>query len=222
MPELSVFLARFGTRIVIGALVVAFCVLWLLAKRFLMRGGWKILPMVVGLPAILFTGNEIRWAAFEGQLADAVRPGMAGAQPEFMCERLMRGAWSSQGHGGHVKWGQNGPVGPAFLSAGKCEKVKAWQRDPSVASLEQVNAVFTVAHEASHLAGIFDEAKAECSAIQRAAETMTSLGATRAEATRQVKMYLALVYPQVPANYRSAECKSGGAMDLTPKDGAWP
>jgi hypothetical protein len=40
MPDLPVFLARFDVRVVVGALAVAYCLLWLLAKRFLMRGGW--------------------------------------------------------------------------------------------------------------------------------------------------------------------------------------
>jgi hypothetical protein len=78
MPDLPVFLTRLDVRVVVGALAVAYCVLWLLAKRFLMRGGWKIFPMVIGLSAVLFTGNEVRWAVFEGQLADAVRPTMGG------------------------------------------------------------------------------------------------------------------------------------------------
>jgi hypothetical protein len=143
-------------------------------------------------------------------------------QPEFSCERLLRGTWSSQGRGGHVKWDQNGPVGAAFLSSGTCAKVKAWQANPSGASLDEIVAVLTVAHEASHLAGTSDEAKAECSAVQRAVATMTSLGATRDDAARQVKTYLTVVYPRHTEQYRSAQCKSGGTMDLTPKDGTWP
>jgi hypothetical protein len=117
---------------------------------------------------------------------------------------------------------QFGPRGPAFLSSSTCAKVRAWQGNPSGASLEQTVAVLTVAHEASHLAGIRDEAKAECFAVQRAVATMTSLGATKSDAVRQVKTYLASVYPRHTEAYRSDQCRSGGAMDLTPKDGIWP
>ena len=222
MPDRPVFLAPLDVRILVGVVAVAYCVLWLLAKRFVMHGGWKILPMVIGLSAVLFTGNEVRWAVFEGQLADAVRPSMGGVHPEFACERLLREGWSSHGRGGHVRWDRDGPVGAAFLSSGTCAKVKAWQADPAGASLEEVTAVLTVAHEASHLAGISDEAKAECSAVQRAVATMTSLGATRDDAARQVRTYLTSVYPRLAENYRSDQCKSGGAMDLTPRDGTWP
>jgi hypothetical protein len=77
MPDLPASLARLDVRILVGALAVAYCALWLLAKR------------------------------------------------------LPRGAWSSQGRGGHVRWDQDGPVGAAFLSSGTCAKVKAWPADPS-------------------------------------------------------------------------------------------
>jgi hypothetical protein len=223
MPDPAALLALLNTRIVVGAVVVAYCLLWLLAKRFLMRGGWKILPVVIGLPAILFTGNELRWEAFEGQLADAVRPMMGSARASFECERILQGAFASHGRGGHVSIGRDGkPIGAAFLSSNTCARVKAYRADSSGASREQIFAVHTVTHEAAHLAGMHNEAKAECTAIQRDVATMTNLGATRSDAIAQVKSYLTLNYPGLPDNYRSDQCKSGGAMDLTPKDGTWP
>jgi hypothetical protein len=226
VPNLAALPSLFNTRIAVGAAIVAYCLLWLLAKRLFMRGGWKILPMVIGLSAILFTGNELRWAVFEGQLADAVQPGMGSARASFECERLLQGALSSHAHGGHVNIGQNGrPIGAAFLSSLTCARVKAWQGNPSGATREQIFAVHTVSHEAAHLSGILDEAKAECTGIQWDVATMTSLGASRSDAVRQVRSYLTKDYPQVPANYHSDQCRSGGAMDLTPKntkDGVWP
>ena len=51
---------------------------------------------------------------------------------------------------------------------------------------------------------------------------MTDLGATREDAARQVKTYLTVVYPRHTEKYRSDQCKSGGTLDLTPKDGTWP
>ncbi|MEP7193143.1 MAG: hypothetical protein ABI903_09785 [Actinomycetota bacterium] len=210
-------------RIVAGACVVGYCVVWLLAKRFRMRGGWKILPMVIGIVAVLFTGNEVRWAAFEGQLAGAAQPGMGGARASFACERVLRGAWASQGRVGHVWFGPDGrPAGDAFLSMDTCSRIKAWRSDPAGASVEQIVAVHTVTHESAHLAGIRDEAAAECSAVQRDTTTMTRLGATRAEAVKQVGEYLALVYPRLPDAYRSDQCVSGGTLDQTPGDGTWP
>lgn len=210
-------------RIVAGAVVVGCCVLWLLAKRFLMRGGWKVFPVVIGLVAVLFTGNELRWAMFEGQLADAVEPGMGGLRASFACERLLRGAWASQGRVGHVWFGADGkPAGAAFLSANTCAQVKAWRGNPAGADLAEIVAVHTITHEAAHLAGVRDEGTAECLAIQRDAATMMALGAARIVAAGQVKAYLSAVYPRLPDSYRSGQCTDGGALDLTPADGTWP
>lgn len=210
-------------RIAAGVVVVGYCVLWLLAKRFLMRGGWKIFPVAIGLVAVLYTGNELRWARFEGQLADAVGPGMGAVRASFTCERLLRGAWASQGRVGHVWFGADGkPAGSAFLSANTCAKVRTWRGDPAGASLQEIVAVHTITHEAAHLAGVRDEATAECLAIQRDAATMMALAATRTVAAGQVKTYLAEVYPRLPDAYRSDQCVDGGSLDLTPVDGTWP
>ncbi len=206
-----------------GVAVVAYCVGWLLAKRFLMRGGWKVLPLLIGVVAVLFTGNEVRWAMFEGRLADAVGPGMGGVRASFACERLLRGAWSSQGRVGHVWFDQDGhPSGAAFLSADTCAGVKAWRGHPSGADVGELVAVHTVTHEAAHLAGVRDEAGAECAAIQRDAAVMVALGATRIEAAREVGEYLTVVYPRLPDAYRSSGCVAGGSLDLSPADGSFP
>lgn len=218
MPGLSALLALVNARVAVGAGVLAYCLLRLLVKRFHERGRTKILTIVILLSALLFTGNELRWAVFEGQLADAVRPGMGGAQPAFTCERPLR--WVSIGPdtAGHVDDVGN----DAVLSSAECTNVKAWQGHPAGASLTEIASVHTVTHEAAHMAGIRDEAKAECAAMQRDVATMTSLGATRSEAVRQVKTYWTSGYPRMPDNYRSDQCRSGGAMDLTPRDGTWP
>ncbi|MGV8847389.1 hypothetical protein [Tessaracoccus sp.] len=206
-----------------GVAVVAYCLGWLMAKRFLMRGGWKVLPMVIGVVAVSFTGNEVRWAMFEGQLSDAVAPGMGGVRASFACERVLRGAWASQGRVGHVWFdGEGHPSGAAFLSADTCAGVRAWEGRSSGATMEQIVAVHTVTHEAAHLAGIRDEAGAECAAIQRDAAVMVALGATRTESARAVGEYLTVVYPRLPDAYRSGECVAGGSMDLSPANGSWP
>ena len=58
--------------------------------------------------------------------------------------------------------------------------------------------------------------------MQRDVATMTGLGATRSDAVRQVQTSVTQAYTRMPDNYRSDQRRSGGAMDLTPKDGIWP
>jgi hypothetical protein len=192
-------------RIVGGLVVVYLCTMWLLAKRFLMGGGWKIWPVLVIVPTLLFTLNEWRWHRFESTLVRAAQPVLAGRDAGFACERLMRNFWSSQGHVGHVWFDADGtPAHDAFLSSGTCDKVKSWRDHPGAASVEEIVAVHTVAHEAAHLAGQRDEAQAECTALTHDAQVMERLGATPDEAQAAVVRYLAQVYPRLPDEYRGA------------------
>lgn len=188
-----------------GFLVAVVCLAWWLAKRYLMNAGWMIWPVLVAVPALLFSANETRWHSFESQLAHAAQPVLAGRDSGFACERLMRNFWSSQGYVGHVWFDADGtPARTAFLSSGTCDKVKSWREHPGAASIEEIVAVHTVTHEAAHLAGQRDEAQAECTAITHDVQVMQRLGATTAQAQRDVVRYLTQVYPRLPDEYRGA------------------
>lgn len=189
---------------IIGGLAVAYaCAMWLLAKRYLLGGGWTIWPVLVIVPALLFTANEWRWRRFETSLVNAAQPVLAGRDAGFACERLMRNFWSSQGHVGHVWFDADGtPAHDAFLSSGTCDKVKSWRDHPGSASVEEIVAVHTVAHEAAHLTGQRNEADAECTALTHDAEVMQRLGATPEQAQQDVVRYLTVVYPRLPDEYR--------------------
>jgi hypothetical protein len=117
----------------------------------------------------------------------------------------MRNFWSSQGHVGHVWFDADGtPARLAFLSSGTCDKVKSWRDHPGAASIKEIVAVHTVAHEAAHLAGQRNEAEAECTALTHDVLVMQRLGATPQEARADVVRYLAEVYPRLPDEYRGA------------------
>jgi hypothetical protein len=192
-------------RIAAGLVVAGACLVWWLAKRYLMNAGWTIWPVLVIVPALLFSANEARWHSFESQLADAAQPVLAGRDSGFACERLMRNFWSSQGHVGHVWFDADGtPAREAFLSSGTCDKVKSWREHPGAASVEEIVAVHTVVHEAAHLAGQRDEADAECTALAHDREVMQRLGATATQAQSAVVRYLTEVYPRLPDDYRGA------------------
>lgn len=204
-------------------MVVYLCLAWLLAQRFLLSRRWRVWPVLVALPALVFTLNEARWHRFESGLADAERPVLSGREAGFGCERLMHDFWSSQGRAGHVWFDADGtPAREAFLSAQTCSGVRAYKRQPDRATLDEIVAVHTVTHEAAHLAGERREAVAECTALQADAAVMVRLGATASTAQAQTLRYLHEVYPRLATDYVSGECRSGGALDRTPDDGTWP
>jgi hypothetical protein len=210
-------------RIVGGAITVYLAVAWLLVDRYVRRRGWRVLPLVVAVPALVFTLNELRWWHFEHQLARAVRPVLAGRDAGFGCERVLHGFFSSKGRPGHVWFDASGrPEREAFLSSSTCSGVKDYLRDPAAAGLEQVTAVHIVTHEAEHLAGVRAEDVAECRAIQADAAVLVALGASAQEARAQARSYLAGVYPRLSGEYVSADCVDGGRLDQSPGDGRWP
>lgn len=84
-----------------------------------------------------------------------------------------------------------------------------------------VEAVNAFAHESMHLRGITSEAQAQCYAIQADAWTALQLGATEAQARAAGQFALAL-QPALPGEYRSGECRAGGALDLAPGTAAFP
>jgi hypothetical protein len=184
----------------------------LLAKRYVLRGGWLIWPVLLIVPTLVFSVNEARWHRFESDLASAAQPVLAGRDAGFACERLMRNFWSSTGHVGHVWFDADGtPAHDAFLASSTCAKVRSWRDHPGSADLDEIVAVHTVTHEAAHLAGQRSEAQAECIAVTHDAQVMQRLGATAEQARADVVRYLTGVYPRLPDDYRG-DCPALSAL----------
>ena len=81
-------------------------------------------------------------------------------------------------------------------------------------------ALTTLAHEAQHVAGARDEAKAECAALQTVDTVGAALGLPKATANRLARLTMRRV--SLPPNYRSEQCKRGGTLDQEPETRAWP
>jgi hypothetical protein len=82
-------------------------------------------------------------------------------------------------------------------------------------------AVATLAHESIHASGIADEQAAECHGLQWLARTAEQVGVDGAYAKRLADTYWAH-YDQLPAVYRSSECRDGGELDLDEGSSAFP
>jgi hypothetical protein len=87
---------------------------------------------------------------------------------------------------------------------------------------EVARALHVLAHESSHLAGVRDEAAADCFGLQRTALVAQELGADPAAGERFARIALAERAVSAPPDYRSSECHDGGALDLDPGSSAWP
>jgi hypothetical protein len=84
-----------------------------------------------------------------------------------------------------------------------------------------VRSLSTVAHEAQHVAGVVDEAEAECYGLQEAHRVGERLGLE--PRTAHLAAWYAWSFPQTPPDYQSPECRPGGALDRRPEGAArWP
>jgi hypothetical protein len=88
-------------------------------------------------------------------------------------------------------------------------------------ALSAAEAINTLTHESMHLRGVVNEAQAQCYAIQLDPWTVARLGGTPPEGEAVARFMLAL-QPTLPTDYQSAECRSGGSLDLHPGTAAFP
>lgn len=96
---------------------------------------------------------------------------------------------------------------------------------PSSCDASVVNdaiALDVLAHESWHLEGNENEAVTECYAVQTVGFVATKLGSDDVQARGLARLVHLFVYPRMPDEYRSSECRDGGALDLRPDSSAWP
>lgn len=107
------------------------------------------------------------------------------------------------------------------LLRGTCDDLLTFARDPARTDPLYAQSIHTLTHEAMHLSGIVDEADAECAAVQRDYGTARALGADHATARRLSEIYWTAFYPALPGDYRSVECRPGGALDERLAEPPW-
>jgi hypothetical protein len=90
-------------------------------------------------------------------------------------------------------------------------------------SIDQIAyALFVLAHETDHVAGVDDEAVATCDGLQNVARVARVLGVDATYAQKLALTYWERVYPREPAHYRTIACGPDRPLDRTPGDGMWP
>lgn len=83
-------------------------------------------------------------------------------------------------------------------------------------------AVLVLAHEAHHAAGVHNEARAECYAIQHVQRLGRLLGMNARYGALLEDFTWTRIYPLEPPGYSSPECRPGGTLDLRKRVSAWP
>jgi hypothetical protein len=84
-------------------------------------------------------------------------------------------------------------------------------------------ALAVLAHEAQHIAGVWDEAETECRGQQRLADVAVALGAPLSRARALAELSWRDQYPELDEDYVTALCRDGGPYDLRPgRADGWP
>jgi hypothetical protein len=105
------------------------------------------------------------------------------------------------------------PQPRTLIKRDQCRFLKAYDKHPSDPSWDEMVAVHVLTHESMHMRGETSEAVAECEAVQRDEITAEAFGATPDQARALAQRYWRQVYPRMPDEYVTSDCRPGGPLD---------
>ncbi len=178
-------------------------------------------PTLAVVAVALAVPDVLRWST--ERALSRVTAELAGPTASVSCQGPGEAFLDAGAELGYVRFRADGtPEPPALIKLQQCRELRAYLwSDRSSPTDEQVIAVHVLTHEAMHLAGLRNEAEAECAAVQRNAATARLLGADPAEASTLSRRYWEIGYSRMPPQYTSGECRPGGALDEGLADGPW-
>ncbi|MFL5950202.1 MAG: hypothetical protein ACJ74M_01215 [Gaiellaceae bacterium] len=150
-----------------------------------------------------------------GEIASLV----AGRPVQVRCEDFPIG--TGQEPGGVVQFKGSTPADYARIRPDYCTALMQFVRAPASARFKSVVAAEVLTHESFHLQGVKTEAVAECYAMQSVSRVAHALGASLRQGRTMAMLTYEYVYPRMPPQYRSPDCRPGGSLDRHP-GGDWP
>ncbi len=191
-----------------------------------------MLLLAVGL--LVFRAYEVQ--ATENRLS-SIASAIAKRDVQVECQGAVGAALDVTGESGSVMFDAEGrPADVTKLKRDICGALAAFpaqQRsrkfdclDGTVpcefAALKSLHALQTLAHESWHLRGERSEAVTECYALQTAAFVAEQLGASPMRAQAAAAAIAAELYPRMPTEYQSSDCRDQGPLDRRPESATWP
>lgn len=148
---------------------------------------------------------------------------VAGRHVSVRCQGVLGKMVDVSQELGTVWFDEDGePADKTDIKRDACDWAKAYASGKRRITMASALGVHVLAHEAVHLSGEMNEAVTECYGMQRSAEIAKALGATDMQAQSLSEFYWEVVYPDMPDDYRTAECVNGGPLDLHPDSDVWP
>lgn len=178
--------------------------------RYLMGRGerppWIVTGAVVAL-MIPMAWFEWQWQQTVAEASRIVRAVSGRGDATAECQRMAANFFYAGAHEGFVAWeegDERGTGATAFLTYKTCSELRQWLGgDKQRPSIDQINAVHTLTHEAMHVAGFRNEAETECQAMAWDQTVAEALGADERHAEGLARTYRRIVYPQLRSNYRT-------------------
>jgi hypothetical protein len=212
------------TAMALLGLALALCGRWWL-RRTDALGRTRSFPWFSTASAFLL-GCLLLWLwlahkRLEDRLALAASE-IAGVDATIDCQGFGEAFVDATAELGRVDFGPDGPRRFALIKRSQCaalsDYLKSDKRDPTTA---QVIAVHVLTHEAVHMSGVTNEAVTECLAVQYDANAAQLLGASPAHARSLSRRYWTTIYPRMPPEYRSDECRPSGSLDAHVDGAPW-
>jgi hypothetical protein len=177
--------------------------------------------------ALLTAIAALGYFEYQAQAAEqrfgAIASQIAHRDVSVRCQGLLGDVADISGHLGYVDFDASGnPSDTTHIARDACDWLKDYERGDHSVGLDSAMGVHTLAHEAMHLQGVIDEAKAECYGLQQMPRVAERLGASPQQAHALAVFSYRAIYPQLPRAYRSPECAPGRALDLSKSTPSWP
>ncbi|HEX2849058.1 MAG TPA: hypothetical protein VHN98_00825 [Acidimicrobiales bacterium] len=182
---------------------------------------WISLGVLAGI-ALVAVYSAWRHGALERRLSGAASE-LVGARVHVHCQGYAASFVDAEFEPGYVRFDASGrPARSTTVKADECGHLRSYLGSSKARpSPDEVVAVHLLTHEAMHMAGLTDEARAECAAVQRDARTARLLGASAEEAAALARAYWTAFYPRMPDAYRAPDCGAGGSLDEHLPDAPW-
>lgn len=204
--------------------VLALAVIALLIHGYMNMRHHKALLATLSFALVPLAGFETAWVLTENRLNSVIQEYTGNPKVTVHCQRFTEALVDTSPYKGYVKYNPDyTPTTVALLDDDICSNLRSWiLSDKANPSMEQIQAVHILTHEAQHLKGETNEAIAECDAIQADKTVAELFGATPKQGQALATGYYEQFYPRMPPKYSSGECRENGQMDLSPSDGIWP
>ena len=189
-------------------------------------GRARAFPVIsVVLLSLIAAGSAVplaRHRMLERRLT-ATTTALVGTRAVVHCQNFGQAMVDIGSELGWVRFGSDGiPEHSTLVKREPCAQLSAYVHGGrSSPGLDRVTAVHVLSHEARHMAGSTSESIAECQAVQRDALTARLLGATAEQASALAGRYWTEVYPRMPVEYQSRDCRLGGPLDEHLADAPW-